>query len=221
MLPIKIDGVIGWDVEAKDFNEKLEQASGDLEIIINSPGGYVFDGISIFNAIKNYNKGKIAITVSGLSASMASIIMLAGDSLKLESNSVVMIHNPSNCCWGDYQAMQENADFLKKLANVMANTYQKNTDYSLEDIQGLMDKETYFLGEELSAWGDVLEETDNDQDEEAIETTAKMSVMAMCEKLKTKNTDLKTIQSFKMVLDTKMSVEAQSKPKIKQIVNKS
>ena len=70
---IIIDGVIGWDITASEFKEKLKGLSGDLIIEINSAGGSVYEGIDIFNAIKNYSKGHIKIKVTSLAASMASI----------------------------------------------------------------------------------------------------------------------------------------------------
>jgi ATP-dependent protease ClpP protease subunit len=208
MPPIKIDGVIGYEITSKDFIEKLEQASGDVDILINSPGGYVYDGVAIYNAIKNYDKGEVNITVSGLAASMASIVALSGKKPpKIESNSTFMIHNASSFAWGDYQVMFAEGDFLKKLSGVMADIYNKKT--SIEDAQPLMDAETYFLGDDLKLFGDVIKEDHEDEDDsdednaQALiqrKTMAQMSVKAMLEKIKDMHPDLETIQSCKMLL---------------------
>lgn len=212
---LKINGVIGYEISSKDFNAELDKCTGDVDIEINSPGGYVYDGISIFNAIKNYDKGNTKCIVSGESCSMSSIIMLAGNKLEIEANSSVMIHNPSNFAWGDYQVMRDNADTLEKTAIMMAKIYESKTDYTRDEIQALMDKQTYFIGsDELKAWGTVIGE--QNQDDEDIEARAKTSFMAMCDKLKSQNIDAENFKALKMLVNT---TKSENKPANKVVKN--
>ena len=161
---INITGVIGIDTTYEDIVKQLDNCKSNVNISINSPGGYVYDGIAIYNAIKTYNKGTKTIKVSGLSASIASYIMLAGDSLELENNSVIMIHNPSVAVIGDYRKLKTACNQIVKLRDLMSESYAKYTKIDKPSIEKMMDDETYFIGSnDLKTWGHVVEsdETDN------------------------------------------------------------
>lgn len=167
-MQIKIKGEIGWDVLAGDIERQLKFADGDIDVLVDTPGGGVYEGFSIYNALKNYAKGKIRVIVT-LAASMGSYIMLAGklpgNELLFEKNGVVMIHNPSGLAWGDYREIQSYGVLLEKLANHFRNKYAEDTGLSYEEIKDMMDSTTYFVGkDELATWGKVLEADDNNDD---------------------------------------------------------
>ena len=89
----------GWfgGLTAKAFSDTMREI-GDvsaLDIYINSPGGSVFDGVAIYNQIKRFNGEKI-IHIDGIAASIASVIAMAGDEIRIASNGMMMIHDP----WG-------------------------------------------------------------------------------------------------------------------------
>ena len=199
MIPIK--GVIGWDVVGVEFAEKLSRLNGDIDFEIDSPGGSVFDGISIFNAIKNYNKGKCNIKVVGDASSMAAYIMLAGDSLKFESNAVVCIHNPWSLCVGDYNAMKEQATLLEKLAALYASKFVEKGLFEEKEIRQLMDAETWFIGsKDLKKLGEVIgvsddENTDNDDENENAENDRDIKIAACREKMKFCENKVKELNS--------------------------
>lgn len=158
MNKILINGIIGIDITFNDIYQQLSNFKGDIEIIINSAGGLVYDGIAIYNAIKNYNKGKKRVRICGLSASMASYIMLAGDILELEENSVIMIHNPSTFINGDYREFKKITAVITKLRDLISFAYSTHLNKSLTEIHEMMDNETYFIGkQDLSIWGKVIE----------------------------------------------------------------
>jgi len=76
---IEIDGEIGWDVSPSMVSKQLKEANGeDVEILFSSPGGFIDDGLAIFNMIHDY-KGKTTAKIIGMAASMASYIPLAAD----------------------------------------------------------------------------------------------------------------------------------------------
>lgn len=104
---ILIDGEIGWDMTSSQFANELKKETGDFEIHISSGGGSVFQGISIYNQIKAYSRGKVTVVIVSLAASMASYIALAADEVKAYDNAVYMIHNASSVTWGDYRVMQK------------------------------------------------------------------------------------------------------------------
>lgn len=157
-MTIKIKGVIGWDIIGTQFADMIQRCSGDIDIEIDSPGGCVTDGISIFNALKRYEKGKINITVVGECSSMAAYIMLAGHSLKFEPNSIVVLHNPWSCGCGDYRAMLHEAEILKKMSDLYAGEFIKKGIFDEETIRAAMDSEKWFIGvEDLKLLGEVIE----------------------------------------------------------------
>lgn len=196
MIPIK--GVIGWDVVGVEFAERLSRLNGDIDFEIDSPGGSVFDGISIFNAIKNYKKGKCNIKVVGDASSMAAYIMLAGDSLKFESNAVVCIHNPWSLCVGDYNAMKEQATLLEKLAALYASKFVEKGLFEEKEIRQLMDAETWFIGSnDLKKLGEVIdgENTGNNDDGENTENDKDIKIAACRERMKFCENKIKDLNS--------------------------
>lgn len=145
MNTINITGVVGIDTRYEDIVKQFDNSKGDIEVKINSPGGYVYDGIAIYNSIKKYNKGTKTIKVCGLSASIASYIMLAGDRLELEENSVIMIHNPSICVMGDYRKLKSAYFNIEKLRALMSSAYSKYTGIDRKEIETMIDNETFLL----------------------------------------------------------------------------
>jgi ATP-dependent protease ClpP protease subunit len=191
---IDISGEIGWEVTASAIAESLRAAGGDdLDIAIASPGGSVFDGIEIYNAIRDYKrmypKSQILITLKGLAASMASYIASSdvADMVLAEDNAVFMIHNPWSVMIGDYDDMQKEAEFLSGLASLMANAYSARTKKSKSEIKKMMDAETWLFGDEIKAAGfvdDIIQSTNHDptpsDDKKAAAlSTARMKFEAM------------------------------------------
>jgi len=151
---VLIYDVIGWpfvdaNVFARDFNNIQ---SKEITIGINSPGGDVFDGTAIFNTIQNH-PAKIVTRIDGIAASMASIIALAGDEVQIASNAYYMMHNPWSFAMGDYNDFEHEAGLLKRIAVTLAQTYSDKTSVPLEEIQTMMDDETWLIGSELVEQG--------------------------------------------------------------------
>lgn len=174
MTVIEIHGAIGWDITADTVKQKLKWADDDVIIDIDSPGGSVFQGLSIIEAIKKYNKGTVTCRVGALAASMASVIMLSGKGKPVFSkNSTVMIHNPWGVAIGDYREMQSYGDLLVKLTGLLRGIYLENTDFSEDMIKQYMDNTKWFVGaEELSQWGSVEDSSEEDEDKELLQASA-------------------------------------------------
>ena len=158
MTIIKIDEEIGyWGISASVINRQLNEASGDITVEISSPGGSVYEGIAIFNAIKAYNKGEVTTVIVSLAASMASIIALAGDTIKAYDNSLYMIHNASMWAGGDAKELRKKADHLESITNMLAKNYITKSGKSEKEIIKLLDDETWFYGSEIMDAGFVDE----------------------------------------------------------------
>lgn len=176
-VKIKVEGVIySWEVA--DILREIEAAGGkDLYVEVSSPGGIIYAGLRLYNVLKNY-PGNVHTHNMGLAASMASVILLAGDKVTAESASVLMIHNASVYTEGDYREMQKSANYLEGLTNVLANIYAEKTGKSLKDIRALMDDESYFFGSEMKDAGfvDSVAQAENAGDRGAAISLAKLDV---------------------------------------------
>lgn len=158
MNEIIIDGVIGgWDVEAGNIVSQLANMNGDVTIKLNSVGGSVIDGITIYNAIKAYDKGEIIIEIGAVAASIASYIALAGDLIVAKSNSVYMIHNAWLPAVGDFIELRKAADISEGLSSIIANAYVAKTKMGKSDALSLMAKETFYYGAEMQEAGFIDE----------------------------------------------------------------
>lgn len=174
MFKLTIDKVIGQDWWGKytGVSEEISSAyvrdtlaafpdnENELRIVINSPGGDVFEGITIFNIIREFArdnpKVKITTYIQGLAASMASVIALAAPSVnpeqnkvEAEDNSVFMIHNAWDIVAGNKNELRDAADFLSQIDNVLAATYVKKSGKSEKEILAMMDAETWLWGKEI------------------------------------------------------------------------
>jgi ATP-dependent protease ClpP protease subunit len=111
-------------VTARQFVSDL-QALGDVSHInlhINSPGGDVFEGIAIFNALK-FHGAAITVHIDGIAASMASVIAMVGNPVIMPENTMMMIHKPWGFAGGDANDMRDYADLLDKMESVLIPAY--------------------------------------------------------------------------------------------------
>lgn len=191
MQILRIDGEIGWDTTAKEFKQTLKETTGDITLEISSPGGHVFQGVEIFNALKAYNKGKITAVISSLAASMASYIALAADEVQAYDNSTYMIHNASAIAWGDHRALRKKADIVNGLSVVLAKAYIAKTGKSEQEIQKMMDDETYLYGQEMKDAGfvDVILSTEDEKNAMSAKALSSESVSACLKDANTRYSD--------------------------------
>jgi len=184
MKTINIDGVIGWDVTAADIRVEFKAAGGDeIDLVISSPGGSVYEGLAIYNAIKDYRKqgGKVNARIVGLAASMATYVPLAADSITIEDNAIWMIHNPYSVCMGDQNDMNKEAEILSGIAVIMASAYSKKSGKTSEEIRQMMDEETYLFNGEIieNGFADFGTVSENSKNKTAAMATARTSFEAM------------------------------------------
>jgi len=193
-MDIVIDGVIGWDFNASDFREQLKSAKGDdLNIQISSPGGSIFEGFTIFDLIVKYKKdfplSQVNITSFGISASMASIIALAGDKHIVFGNTVYIIHNSWTIEVGDKHVLIKTADILDNLDLIAARVYSEKSGKKLSEIELIQNEETYFYGQEIidSGFADEIIKREDDSEKDEKVSFAKNAVSETILKLKNNN----------------------------------
>lgn len=154
MSDLLLYGAIGWDVMALDVVREVSKAKGEkLTVRVNSPGGYVWEGLAIANAIKGH--GNTTTHVDGLAASMGSVIFLAGKKRLMATGSRLMIHNPTSYAGGEANDLRAEADVLDGIANDMAAMYSEVTGgkVSVDKAREMMDAETWLSPDEAVALG--------------------------------------------------------------------
>jgi len=150
MDEIIIDGQIGmWEADPQEIVYQISNATKDLKVKLNSVGGSVIGGISIFNALKEYNKGTVTIEIGAVAASIASYIALAGDKVTAHSNSVYMIHLASLPINGNYIDLRKGANISEGLSSIIANAYVAKTNMKKDKVISLMESESFYYGSEM------------------------------------------------------------------------
>lgn len=125
----------------------LLRAAGDREVVvnINSPGGDVFEGLTIYNLLRGH-KGEVTVRVVGLAASAASVIAMGGDRIEIARAGFLMIHNTWVFAIGDRHDLTTVADQLQAFDEVMADLYAQRSGIEAEKISTMMDRETWISG---------------------------------------------------------------------------
>lgn len=144
----------GWfGMWADEFIDELKAVTtSKISLRLNSPGGSVFDGIAIANAIRNH-PATVTVYVDSLAASIASVIAMSGDRLVMMPQSQIMVHNASGACYGDATEMTKMADLLDKQSRNIAEAYAQHTGRPLAEWTQYMADETWFTAEEAVAVG--------------------------------------------------------------------
>ncbi len=159
---IVLYGAIGasWfedSITAKAFSEeikKLDSTVNEITVRINSPGGDVFDGIAIYNRLKQH-PAKIVVYIDGLAASIASIIALAGDEVHIGEGALYMIHLPWTMAMGNRNDIENTVNRLMDVEQQLITIYSKKTKMSRTEIQAMLEKETWMDSDQAIELGFV------------------------------------------------------------------
>lgn len=144
--------------QGADFGEIMnaaENAVDVLEIEINSPGGSVFDGYTIYQEIKSLQDRGVAVnaTITGMAASMASVICMACDKVSIVPHGRMMIHDASSGASGNAEQLRKTADLLDAISGEIADIYAERTRSSADEIREMMKRETWMNAKESVANG--------------------------------------------------------------------
>lgn len=167
---ITIYGEIGdywWDsTSSSDVEKAMKEVTADtVHVHINSVGGDVFDGIAIFNLLRNHSS-KVVIHVDGLAASAASLIAMAGDEIVMNTGSMMMIHEASTFAFGTKTDIQKTMNALEGIDRSIADIYMTRFKGEKVDVEELIKAESWFTAEEAIELGfadevkTVVEEVD-------------------------------------------------------------
>lgn len=206
--PIASDTWWGDEVTPDLFREELKQHAGNLTVVINSPGGDVFAGLAIYNALVNHN-GNVTVRVDGLAASIASVIAMAGDKIIMSPGSMIMIHRPSVYAAGTVDDMEKAKDVLLKIEEGITPIYAKRTGLSDEKITELLEAETWMLADkavELGFADEVSEAPEKQKQDEGVQNVMGMNFAFSMSAVK--QADAKPMQSLVEQIKAKAEAEA-------------
>jgi ATP-dependent Clp protease protease subunit len=130
------------EITPEMFRAELAKCSGDITVWINSPGGDCVSASVIYTMLLDYS-GKITVKISGLAASAASVVAMAGDVVQMAPTALMMIHNPAIGAWGDHNTMKKAIDILNEVKESIINAYERKTGLSRARLSHLIENETW------------------------------------------------------------------------------
>lgn len=142
------DEISPWGITALDVRAALDKIdASNINVNIHSPGGDVFAGIAIHNDLRSH-PATINVKVTGLAASAASLIAMAGDTIEMADNSFMMIHNAWALAIGDRNEFEKMVETLGAIDATLARTYASRAGQDVADVAEFMDAETWFSAEQ-------------------------------------------------------------------------
>lgn len=138
------DAISDFGITAADFVRDLHGITAkNIDLHINSPGGFVFDGVAIYSALKNH-KASVTSIVDGVAASAASFVAMAGDEVVVEKPAKLMIHNAQGFTIGGPAEHAEMLNLLNELSDTIADIYADKAGGSTKTWRAAMDKTTWY-----------------------------------------------------------------------------
>lgn len=140
------DEIGGWGVYARDFLMELSAIKGPIDLHISSEGGEVFEGVAIYQALKQ--RGGVTAYVDSLAASIASVIAMGADTVVMGKNATLMIHDAAGVAMGDAKTMRDLADLLDKTSDNIASIYAEKAGGTPEEWRAVMQGERWYSAQE-------------------------------------------------------------------------
>ena len=139
-------------INAKDVRETLDAVSEDIVIKLNSPGGDVFEGIEIYNYLKDH-PSNITVEVTGVAANAATFIVAGADEVIMNIGTSLMIHEASTFAWGNKSDIQKTLNALETIDESILSIYSEKTGQSNEQLEEWMNEEKWFTADEAVEFG--------------------------------------------------------------------
>lgn len=139
-------------INAKDIRESLDTVTDNIVIKLNSPGGDVFEGIEIYNYLKDH-PSNITVEVTGLAASAATFIVAGADEVIMNVGTSLMIHEASTFAWGNKQDIQKTLNALETIDDSILAIYSDKTGQSADQLREWMNEEKWFTADEAVEFG--------------------------------------------------------------------
>lgn len=172
------DAYYEGEVSSQSFANDLNSLGDidEIDVYINSYGGEVAQGISIYNQLKNH-KAKIRTICNGFACSIASIIFLGGDERVMNKASLLMIHNPFTVTMGNADELRKVADDLDIMAQMSIDIYCQATGLDETTIKDMMDRETWINSQQAIELGFATNILEEDEEENKVVQSVKQSLI--------------------------------------------
>ena len=141
-------------VIAQLLHLEAENPTKEISMYINSPGGVVTAGLSIYDTMQ-YIKPKVSTLCVGQAASMGSLLLTAGakDMRFSLPNSSIMVHQPSGGYQGQATDIMIHAEFTQKLKRRLNEIYVTHTGQDYDTVEAALERDNFMSPEESQAWG--------------------------------------------------------------------
>jgi ATP-dependent protease ClpP protease subunit len=137
-----------WGTTARDFAAQLQEIDASaITVHLNTPGGDAFDGMAIYNALKDH-PAAVTVVVDGLAASAGSFIAQAGDTVRMNRGAQMMIHDAGGVAVGNASDMQEFASVLNKMSDAIAGIYASRAGGTVAEWRVAMRVESWYSAAE-------------------------------------------------------------------------
>lgn len=144
---IGFDFWTGGGVTAKSVEEQLRAAGKvDITVLINSPGGDLFEGVAIYNLLRMH-PARVTVKIVGMAASAASIIAMAGDTVEMGEGTFIMIHNAWVCACGNRNDLRAVADYLEPFDAALREVYAARTGLGNDTLDEMLNAETWLTAD--------------------------------------------------------------------------
>ena len=161
-----LDGLGAFGLTSATFAEWLNDAAGaDVHVLLNSPGGSVFEGRAMANMLRSYS-GNVSTEVVGLAASAAVSLLAASDETTIHPTGAVMIHAPFMLTMGNAAKLRKDAEMLDELTNATVDEYVAYTGMDADAMRDMVEAETLMNAEDAVANGFVGSILDTPKDAE-------------------------------------------------------
>ena len=195
MKSIYLSGIVGYEITADYIRSQINEGSKEkLQVIVNSPGGFVIDAFEIYNIFSSY-KGEVEFVINGMAASAMSYIIMSGDKISAFKNSIFMAHKAQAMAIGDSDDMQREADITKAMENILAESYVKRMKKPKEEILSNMKNEIWHIGWEALTEAGIIDNVIDSPDEiEMPDEEIKKQIFYADETMTPENVKLKVIE---------------------------
>ncbi|EOT43805.1 head maturation protease, ClpP-related [Enterococcus dispar] len=143
-------------IDAKLVRDQLDNVKNDVTIRLNSTGGDVFQGVEIYNYLKNH-PSKVTVEVTGTAASAATFICAGADKVIMNTGTTFMIHRGATYAWGNKNDIEATLKMLETIDESIINIYTELTGQTADQIESWMDEEKWFTANETVEYGFATE----------------------------------------------------------------
>jgi len=153
MTRIPFNGIIGDEITEAGIREALDRAKGgDVELIVNSTGGSVVVGLGLYEMLKAY-EGSVSAHVTGIAASMASVILCACSYVRAEPSASLFLHLPAMVTSGNEVDHEKSASILRGFSAALVGIYCKKTGKTPEAMRAILEADSWFFGNQMLTSG--------------------------------------------------------------------